>query len=177
MGKILATLFMTLDGVIENPAWSMPYWNDEIAAFKGEEFEHADAQLLGRITYEGFAQAWPESKDEGAEQFNAMPKHVVSTTLKEAPWNNSHIISENIYEQVAALKDQYENNIVISGSATLIQSLLKEGLIDQLNLLVYPVVIGSGKRLFSEDSKATLKLVDSKTFSGGVVALVYEPAM
>jgi dihydrofolate reductase len=173
MRKIVVTEFMTLDGIIENPAWSMTYWNDDIARFKDAEMQASDCLLLGRITYDGFAGAWPESKDEGAEQMNGIRKYVVSTTLTKADWNNSVIIKNNVVEEITKLKQQDGKDILVGGSATLIQTLIQNNLVDQYNLLVYPVVLGTGKRLFQNGSTATLKLVRSENYNG-VAALVYQ---
>ena len=175
MRKLFVTEFMALDGVVENPAWTFKYWNDETAQFKGEETESSDALLLGRVTYEGFAAAWPEREGDGAEFFNGVRKYVVSTTLDKAEWNNSVLIKDNVVEEITRLKQQEGRDIAVHGSATLVQTLIKHDLVDSYRLLVYPVVVGSGKRLFHEGTAATLKLVDSKTLSSGVVALIYEP--
>jgi dihydrofolate reductase len=174
--KIVVTEFISLDGVMEEPAWTFPYWNDEIAKFKGEESSASDALLLGRVTYQGFAAAWPESKDEGADYFNSVRKYVVSKTLEEPlEWNNSTLIKGNIVEEIANLKQQDGKTIAVHGSATLVQTLMQDDLVDGYRLLVYPVVVGKGKRLFEEGIPATLKLLESQSFSSGVVALVYEP--
>ncbi|MAU12583.1 MAG: pyrimidine reductase [Anaerolineaceae bacterium] len=176
MRKLVFTQFVSLDGVVENPAWTFPYWNDDIAAFKGEETDNSDAMLLGRITYDGMSQAWPNSDDEGAEYFNSVRKYVVSTTLKNADWNNSVIISDNIVDEIAKLKEQDGKDITVHGSAQLAQTLLENDLIDRIRLLVYPVVIGEGQKLFKDGTTATLKLVESKPIGdGGVVAMIYEP--
>lgn len=173
MRKLVVTEFMSLDGVIENPGWSAPYWNDEIAAFKGEETDSSDALLLGRVTYEGFAAAWPQSDDEGAPYFNGVRKYVVSKTLKSADWNNSVLIRDNVVEEIQKIKKQDGTNITVHGSAQLAQFLLQNGLVDELRLLVYPVVIGDGQRLFTASLDNTLKLSDTRTFSSGVAALIY----
>ncbi|MBZ0282531.1 MAG: dihydrofolate reductase family protein [Anaerolineae bacterium] len=175
MRKLVVTEFLSLDGVMEHPAWTAPYWNDEIAKFKGDETDASDAMLLGRVTYQGFAAAWPESKDEGAPYFNSVRKYVVSTTLDKATWNNSHIIKDNIVTEITKLKQQDGKDIVVHGSATLVQTLMQHDLVDSYRLLVYPVVLGKGTRLFQDGSIATLKLVQSQSISSGVVALVYEP--
>src|SRR5215216_4998815 len=175
MRKIVVTEFMALDGVMEDPAWTFKYWNDETAKFKGEETLASDALLLGRVTYQGFAAAWPESKDEGAPYFNSVRKYVVSTTLDKAEWNNSTLIKDNIVQEIIKLKQQDGKDIVVHGSATLVQTLMQHDLVDRYRLLVYPVVVGKGKRLFKEGIPATLKLLRSQSFSSGVVALVYEP--
>lgn len=175
MRNLVVTEFVSLDGVMENPGWTFPYWNDEIANFKGEESSASDALLLGRVTYEGFAAAWPESPDEGAAYFNGVRKYVVSTTLDSVEWNNSTLIKDNIVEEITKLKQQDGQDITVHGSATLVQTLMQHDLVDRYRLLVYPVVIGKGKRLFQEDATATLKLVKTQAFSSGVTALIYEP--
>jgi dihydrofolate reductase len=175
MRNIVVTEFLSLDGVMEHPAWTFPYWNDEIARFKGDETSASDALLLGRVTYQGFAAAWPESTDEGAPYFNSVRKYVVTTTLDTLEWNNSRLIKGNIVEEITNLKQQEGQDILVNGSATLVQTLIQHDLVDRYRLLVYPVVLGNGKRLFNEGTTATLKLVESQLFSSGVVALVYEP--
>jgi dihydrofolate reductase len=179
MRKIIVTMFMTLDGVMEAPdKWSFPYWNDEIAKFKGDEMYACDTLLLGRVTYEGFATAWPSrtDKESGGARMNSIPKFVVSTTLKEATWNNSHLIQSDIMEKVRQLKAQPGKDILVYGSGQLVETLAKANLVDQYQLLVYPLILGEGKRLFEKDNQAKLKLVESKSFSTGVVLLVYQPA-
>jgi dihydrofolate reductase len=176
MRKLVVTEFISLDGVIENPAWTFKYWNDEIAKFKGEETAASDALLLGRVTYQGFAVAWPNSKDEGAPYFNNVRKYVVSTTLDKAEWNNSVVISDNVVEEINKLKQQEGTNITVHGSGVLAQFLIQNNLVDELRLLVYPIVLGQGQRLFNDESKANLKLVEGQALSNGVVALVYQPA-
>jgi dihydrofolate reductase len=174
--NIVVTEFVSLDGVMEDPRWTFKYWNDEIAGFKGEESSASDALLLGRVTYEGFAAAWPQRKDEGAEYFNSVRKYVVSESLEEPlEWNNSTLIKGDIVEQVTDLKRQDGKDIMVHGSATLAQTLMRHDLVDVYRLLVYPVVLGGGKRLFGEGIPATLKLLESQSFGSGVVALVYEP--
>ncbi|MBN3942983.1 MAG: dihydrofolate reductase family protein [Nostoc sp.] len=175
MRKVVITEFMSLDGVIEEPAWTAPYWNDDIAKFKGDEQDTSDALLLGRVTYQGFAAAWPESADEGADYMNSVCKYVVSTTLNTLEWNNSTPIKDNIVQELTKLKQLDGQDILVYGSATLVQTLIGHDLVDRYRLLVYPVVVGKGKRLFKEDTTATLKLLESQSFSSGVVALVYEP--
>jgi len=176
MRNVVVTEFLSLDGVMEEPVWTFKYWNDEIARFKGEESAAGDALLLGRVTYQGFAAAWPESKDEGAEYFNSVRKYVVSRTLDEPlAWNNSTLITGNIVASVTELKQQDGQDIVVHGSATLVQTLMEHDLVDRYRLLVYPVVLGKGKRLFREGIPATLKLLEAQAFSTGVVAVVYEP--
>lgn len=177
MRKLIVTTFLSLDGVMEDPHWTMSYWNDEIAAFKGEETSANEALLLGRITYQGFAQAWPQRSDEdsGAPYFNNTRKYVVSTTLKTVEWHNSVLINNNILEEIISLKQQDGPDIVVHGSATLVQYLARHELVDRYRLLIYPVILGKGKRLFEEGVTASLNLVESRAFSSGVVGLIYEP--
>lgn len=175
MRKLVVTQFVSLDGVIENPSWTVPYWNDEIAAFKGEETQTSDALLLGRVTYEGFAAAWPQSTDEGAAYFNNVRKYVVSTTLSSVAWHNSVLITGDVAAEIARLKQENGQNITVHGSATLVQTLIRHNLVDVYRLLMYPVVVGQGKRLFHEGTTATLSLMQTQTFSGGVIGLIYQP--
>jgi dihydrofolate reductase len=181
MRKITAGLFVSLDGVMESPEkWHFPYFNDEMAEAVGAAMAATDAMLLGRVTYQEFASYWPgvSSEDQPfADHMNNTPKYVVSTTLSKAEWQNSTLINGNIAEEITKLKQQPGKNIGITGSATLVQSLLQEDLLDELGLMIHPVVVGTGRRLFKEggDQKG-LKLVDSKTFSTGVVYLTYQPA-
>lgn len=176
MRKVVVSEFLTLDGVMESPdKWSFQYWTDEIAQFKFDELFVSDALLLGRVTYQGFAEAWPAITDEQgfADRMNGLPKYVVSTTLEEAKWNNSTLIKGNVAEEISMLKQQPGQNILIGGSANLIQTLMQHNLIDEYQLLVYPVVRGSGKPLF-KGGELQLKLVNTKTFSSGVVLLSYQ---
>ena len=187
MGRIVVTEFVSLDGVIEAPGGGEDYrhggWTFEIDRgeegnkFKLDETLEAKAQLLGRVTYEGFAAAWPSREGEFADKFNAMPKYVVSSTLQEAEWNNSTVLSGDVAEQVAKLKDEVEGTILVAGSAQLVQALLEHDLVDELRLMVFPVVLGEGKRLFGEVSdKKPLRLADSKVLGDGIALLTYEPA-
>ena len=182
MRKVTAGLFVSLDGVVESPErWQLPFFDDEMGEVIGASMAEADAMLLGRVTYEEFASYWPGVSSEEqpfAGYMNDTPKYVVSTTL-EGPleWNNSTLIGGNVAEEIAELKRQPGKNIGITGSATLVRSLLQEGLLDELTLMVHPVVVGGGRRLFEEGGASKeLRLVDSKTFGTGVVALTYEPA-
>ena len=188
MGRIVVTEFVSLDGVMEDPggsehskhgAWTFKFnRGDEGNKFKLDETMNAEAQLLGRVTYEGFAQAWPErSGDPFSAKFNSMPKYVVSQTLKTADWNNSTILKGNVVEEVKKLKQRLKGDILVSGSARLVQTLIANDLVDQLNLMVFPVILGSGKRLFGETKDLkTLSLADSKSVGDGVLILVYRPA-
>lgn len=175
MRTLVVSEFVSLDGVMEEPGWTFPYWNDEIARFKGEETNAADALLLGRVTYQGFAAAWPESEDEGAPYFNSVRKYVVSGTLDKVEWNNSRLIKGNLVEEIVKLKQQEGRDIVVYGSAMLVQTLMRHDLVDRYRLLIYPLVLGKGKRLFAEGTTAALNLVEAQSFISGVTALIYEP--
>lgn len=178
MRKVVVTEFLSLDGVMEKPDWSLPSWDDEIDNFKTKELFASDALLLGRVTYEGFAATWPSMTDgEGfADRMNGIAKYVVSRTLQKAEWNNSTLIKRNIVKEVAKLKRQPGQDILIAGSGALIQTLMEYDLVDQYNLLVYPMVLGCGKRLFRDDSDVKLKLLETKCFRSGILGLVYRPA-
>jgi dihydrofolate reductase len=182
MRKVIASELVALDGVMEAPeTWHLPYFNDEMGEAIGAAMAEADAMLFGRVTYEEFAAFWPSQGGEDqefADYMNNIPKFVISTTLEEPlEWNNSTLIKGNVTEEITGLKQQPGKDISISGSGTLVQSLLTEGLLDELRLMVHPIVVGSGKRLFEggSDQKA-LELVDSKTFGTGVLYLTYRPA-
>ena len=177
MRKLIVTEFLSLDGIMEDPQWTFKYWNDETAAFKGEETSAGEPLLLGRVTYEAFASSWPERTDEesGGVYFNGTRKYVVSTTLDTVEWNNSVLIKDNIIEEITKLKQEDGSDIVVHGSATLVQTLMQHDLVDRYRLLIYPVILGSGKRLFQDGNTATLNLVESRSFSSDVVACVYEP--
>ncbi len=187
MGRIVVTEFVSLDGVMEDPGGAEGFkyggWSFEVSRgdegdkFKLDETFSSDALLLGRVTYEGFAAAWPSRDGEFADKFNTMPKYVVSSTLENPEWNNSTVLKGDVAEEVGKLKQAHEGDIVVHGSARLVQTLLERDLVDELRLMVYPVVLGSGKRLFGETSdKKALRLADSKTVGDGVVILVFEPA-
>jgi dihydrofolate reductase len=180
MRKIVAGLFVSLDGVTESPdKWQFPYFSDALGAEIGAQMATSDALLLGRITYQEFASYWPSAPadDPFAAHLNNTPKYVVSTTLETAEWNNSTLINGNIVDATTALKQQPGKNIGITGSATLVRSLLRDGLLDELRLLVHPLVVGGGKRLFEGmGEQVALTLVESRTFSTGVLALTYTPA-
>jgi dihydrofolate reductase len=175
MRKIIVTEFMSLDGIIEEPKWTFKYWNDEIAGFKAEETSANESLLLGRVTYQGFAAAWPQRTDEksGGVYFNGTRKYVVSNTLDKVEWNNSVLIKGNVMEEITKLKQQDGPDLVVHGSATLAQTLIQNKLVDEIRLLVYPLVLSTGKRLFNENTPITLKLANSRNF-GEVMGLVYE---
>lgn len=175
MRKLVVSEFVSLDGVIEEPMWTFPYWNDEISSFKDAELFGSDTLLLGRVTYQGFAAAWPSRTDEEgyADRMNGMPKAVVTTTLNNLEWNNSTAIRGNLAEEVNKLKQQSGQDILLFGSGKLVQSLIDLDLVDQYNLLIYPVVLGKGQRLFEDGRDTKLKLVETKPYSTGVVGLTY----
>jgi dihydrofolate reductase len=188
MSRIVAAEYVTVDGVMQDPGgvgeielggWSNPYWDDELAKFQSELLFASDTLLLGRITYEGFAAAWPDLQHEEGEfanKMNAMPKYVASRTLQELDWNASLIRGE-VSQEVARLKQQSEQNFLIYGSSSLMNTLMLHDLIDQYRLMIYPVVLGQGKRLFTEASaRKPLRLVDVNTTSAGVVVADYVPA-
>ena len=184
MGKIVITEFISLDGVVEDPGGSEDFkyggWSFELSRgeegdkFKLDETMGSDALLLGRTTYEGFADAWPKRDGEFADKFNNMPKYVVSSTLTDPDWTNTIVIDGDLADAVAKIRAEHEGDIVVHGSAQLSQALLEQDLVDELRLMVYPVVLGAGKRLFGETSdKKTLKLVESQPVGDGIVILVY----
>ena len=187
MGKIVVTEFMSLDGVVEDPGGAEDYkhggWSFEISRgdegdkFKLDEALASDALLLGRTTYDGFAEAWPQRDGEFADKFNGMPKYVVSSTLRDPEWTNSTVIAGDLAQAVADIKAKHDGDIVVHGSAQLAQALLAQDLVDELRLMVFPVVLGSGKRLFDDDGdKKSLRLTDSTMVGDGVAILVYQPA-
>jgi dihydrofolate reductase len=188
VGRIVVTEFMSLDGVIEDPGgaedfkhggWSFEFnRGDEGDKFKLDETLSSEALLLGRETYEGFAKAWPSREGEFADKFNTMPKYVVSSTLEEPEWTNSTVLKGDVVEEVAKLRQEQDGDIVVHGSAQLVQTLIEHDLVDELRLMVFPVVLGGGKRLFDGTSdKKALQLVDSKVVGDGVAILTYRPAM
>jgi dihydrofolate reductase len=183
MGRIVVTEFISLDGVVEDPGgaedfkhggWSFKFERgDEGDKFKLDETMDADAMLLGRKTYEGFADAWPSREGEFADIFNNMQKYVVSSTLTDPSWTNSTVVSP---DDVAALRDKHERDIVVHGSIQLAQWLIANDLVDELRLMVFPVVLGSGRRLWGEtDDKKTMRTTDSRTVGDGISIQVYEP--
>jgi dihydrofolate reductase len=182
MRKVVASEFVSLDGVVESPdKWHFPYFNDQMGDAIGAAMATSDAMLMGRVLYEEWVAFWPkQDPDENpvAARMNGVRKYVVSRTLEEPlAWQNSTLIGDNVAEEISRLKEQPGKDISISGSPTLVRSLLEEDLLDELRLMVHPIIVGSGKRLFEEggDQKA-LQLVDSKTFSTGVLYLTYQPA-
>jgi dihydrofolate reductase len=187
MARIVVTEFVSLDGVMEDPGGSEDFkyggWSfafnrgEEGDKFKLDESLDADALLLGRVTYQGFAEAWPSRTGEFADKFNSMPKYVVSSTLDKAEWNNSTLLRDDVAEAVSKLREGPGGDIVVHGSAQLVQTLLENDLVDELRLMVFPVVLGSGKRLFGDTSdKKTLRLVDSRTVGDGVNIVIYKRA-
>lgn len=188
MGKLVVTEFISLDGVIEDPGgaegtdiggWSFRFPADEGEQSKFEELMASDVQLLGRVTYEGFAAAWPgmeEATGEFGQKMNAMPKVVVSTTLTDPSWNNTTVISADVPAQVARLKEQYPGDVLVAGSATLVRTLREHDLVDEYRLMVHPVVLGHGKRLFDGGPATDLKLAGTRPVGPDVLLLTYIPA-
>ena len=189
MGRIVVTEFMSLDGVVEAPGGGEDFkyggWSfeidrgDEGNKFKLDETMSSKALLLGRVTYDGFAAAWPSRTDEFgfADKFNSMPKYVVSSTLENPEWNNTTVLKGDVVEAVSKLKQEQDGDIVVHGSPQLVQTLVEHDLVDQYNLMVFPVVLGAGKRVFGETTdKKSLRLVDSKIVGEGVAILVFQPA-
>jgi dihydrofolate reductase len=188
MGKIVVTEFISMDGVIEDPGGSEDYehggWSfqydrgEEGDKFKLDETAASDALLLGRVTYEGFADSWPSRDGEFADKFNNMPKFVVSTTLDNPEWNNSTVISGDVAAQVGKLKKQFDNDVVVHGSAQLVNTLKEHDLVDEYRLMVFPVILGKGKRLFGYGGDLIpLKLSEAKQVGAdGVIILTYQRA-
>jgi len=186
VGRIVVTEFVSLDGVMQAPGgedFKYPGWSFEFDRgedgdqFKLEETRASEALLLGRVTYEGFAGAWPSRDGEFADKFNSMPKYVVSSTLESPEWNNTTVLNGDVVEEVTKLKQDVDGDIVVHGSAQLVHALVDNDLVDELRLMVFPVVLGTGKRVFGETSdKKTMRLVESKTVGEGVPILIFEPA-
>jgi dihydrofolate reductase len=186
MRKVIVSEYMTLDGVMEDPGgaegfkhggWSFGFGGAEQQEYKFEELFACDALLLGRRTYEGFAAAWPTMPGTGAygERMNSLPKYVASTTLSEVTWNAT-LLKGDLEEELSRLKQEAGQDIVIFGSGELVRTLYERDLIDEYRLMIFPIVLGSGKRLFSGgDEKKVLKLVESRTLGSGVVLLTYQP--
>ena len=187
MGRIIVTEFISIDGVVEDPGGAGDYkhagWSfefnrgEEGEQFKLDETMASEALLLGRVTYEGFAEAWPTREGEFADKFNTMPKYVVSSTLKDPEWTNSTVLDGDVVDETRKVRGEVDGDIVVHGSPTLVQTLLENDLVDELRLMVFPVVLGTGKRLFGETTdKKALKLVDSKVVGDGVAIQVYQRA-
>lgn len=191
MGKIVVTEFISLDGVIEDPGGSEDFehggWafesdrGPEGDKFKLDEVFEAEAQLFGRTTYEGFAAAWPEREGDPvmgdfAKQINTMPKYVYSTTLENPTWQSTTVLSGDFATDIRRVKEEVDGVILVAGSATLAQALLDNDLLDELRLMVFPLILGSGKRLFTATGKKPLQLTDAKTVGAGVQILTYEVA-
>ena len=187
MGRIVVTEFVSLDGVVEDPGGSEHFerggWafetdrGPEGNRFKLDETMASEALLLGRVTYEGFAASWPSRDGEFADKFNSMPKYVVSSTLQDPEWNNTTVLKGDVVEEAAKLRQERDGDIVVHGSARLVQTLLDHDLVDEVRLMVFPVVLGTGKRLFGDtNAKKPLRLTDSKTVGDGIAILTYHPA-
>jgi dihydrofolate reductase len=188
MGKIVVTQFVTVDGVVEDPGgsegterggWAFQFDRGaEGNQFKLDEVMASDALLLGRVTYEGFADAWPSRTGEFADKFNTMPKYVVSTTLADPEWNNTTVISDDVAAEVARLRDAPGGDVLVNGSVRLVETLRENDLVDEYRLMVFPIVLGRGKRLFGDtDGTAALRLVEARPVGPeGVVVLTYRPA-
>jgi dihydrofolate reductase len=186
MGRIVVTEFVSLDGVMEAPGgedFKYPGWSfefdrgDEGNKFKLDEALDSEALLIGRVTYESFANAWPQREGEFADRFNSMPKYVVSSTLKDPEWNNTTVIDGDVVDEVRKLKQEVDGDIYVHGSLQLAQELMENDLVDEIHLMVFPVILGTGRRLFGELSdKKTMRLADSNTVGEGVAILTYERA-
>ena len=184
MGKVVVSQFISIDGVVEDPGgsegwerggWAFQFDRGEVGdKFKLDEVMAGEVLLLGRTTYEGFAAAWPEREGDFADKFNSMPKYVVSTTLQDPEWNNSTVVRDDIAGAVAELKKEFSGDILVNGSIRLVQTLLDERLVDELRLMLYPVVLGGGKRLFPEKSAMTSFRLTQSTPAGETIILVYE---
>jgi len=185
MGRIIATEFMSLDGVVEAPGGGEEFehagWSFDIDRgeegnkFKVDETSESEALLLGRKTYEGFAAAWPSREGEFADKFNRMPKYVISSTMASAEWNNTTVLRGDLTQEIGRLRERHGGPIVVHGSPTLVQGLIERDLLDELRLMVYPVVLGKGKRLFgSTTAKKRMRLQSSRLVGDGVEILIYE---
>lgn len=185
MGRIIVTEFVSLDGVMEGPggdndfergAWSFEYERGEEGdKFKTDETMDAEALLLGRVTYEGFAAAWPGREGDFADKFNEMPKYVVSSTLEDPDWENTTVLSGDVEEEISKLRDELEGDAIVHGSCQLVQALIEADLVDELRLMVFPVVLGTGKKLFGETGESKkLKLESSDVAGDGVALMVYK---
>jgi dihydrofolate reductase len=178
MRKLKLAIYVSLDGVVENPAWTGPFWNDELSDLQGEYLYSSDALVLGRVTYEGFAAAWPgmeESTGDFGKKMNSMPKFVASRSLDSAEWNAT-VIEGDVADAVRTLKEEDGGDLLIYGSGTLVDDLSNLGLIDEYRLMIHPVIVGEGRRLFAEAKQTTLRLIHSVTTQAGVAVLTYERA-
>jgi dihydrofolate reductase len=180
LSRIVVSEFLTVDGVMTGEEeWVFAFWSDEEMKVKHDELFASDALLLGRVTYEIFASSWPNMTDPDgfAERMNSIPKYVVSATLNEVSWNNSHLIKENIPEAVAKLKEQPGQDILVAGSAELVNSLMEHDLVDEYRLMISPVVVGTGKRLFKDGiDRKVLEHAGTRSLPHGVTQLTYRPA-
>jgi dihydrofolate reductase len=185
MRKLVVSEFVTLDGVMEAPGgepghphsgWVFDFIGEEQLQYKLEEVLEAESLLIGRVTYESFAGAWPERSGQFADKMNTMPKHVVSTTLQNPEWHNSTVISNDVVGNITRLKQREGGPILLNGSRTLVHTLMEHDLVDEYRLMIFPVILGSGRRLFPETrTKTMLRLVDSRSFDSGVVVHTYRP--
>jgi dihydrofolate reductase len=179
MRKLKLAMYVALDGVVEAPAWSGPFWNEQLSELQADYLFSSDALVLGRVTYEGFAAAWPsmeESTGEFGKKMNTMPKFVASRTLEEGDWNAT-ILEGELAAEVTKLKEQQGGDLLIYGSGDVVDELTRHGLIDEYRLMIHPVVVGTGKRLFSSvETTTNLKLADTKTTDTGVAILTYTAA-
>ena len=186
MARIIVTEFVSLDGVFEDPGgaegfehggWTFKVEGEERYQFKYDETMATDALLLGRVTYEGFAAAWPSRDGEFADKFNGMPKYVVSSTLKDPEWTNTTVLEGDPVEAVRRLKEEQDGTIAVHGSGMLAQALIDNDLVDELALMVYPVVVGKGRRFFGETREMKmLELAETRTYDGSVLVLIYRRA-
>ncbi len=179
MGKIISNFFISLDGVVESPdQWHFDYWDDDMGAIVGEGFSTTVAMLMGRQLYSEWSEYWPGSDDQDfGPIINNMPKYVVSDSLSEATWQNTTLLpGSSAAEQLRKIKEEADGDITMSGSATTVRWLLREGLLDELHLLVHPVAVGKGQRLFEDSELTKLKLLEQRTLGSGVLYLAYAPA-
>jgi dihydrofolate reductase len=188
MRKLIVSEFISLDGVTEDPGgaegferggWTSPYWNDELEAYKRDELFSADGLLLGRVTYEAFAAAWPDASHEAgeyADRMNSLPKYAVSTTLTDLTWNNSHVLEGDLEKQVRNLKEQPGQGLLVFGSGQVVRALIQLDLVDELRLQVYPVTVGRGQRLFGETDDISTFEPEGATLLGSVALLRYRAA-
>lgn len=183
MGKIVVSEFLSLDGVMEDPAWSAPYVGEEQLTFKFKELLESDALLIGRVTYQEFSEAWMQMSDEAAglpkgfsARMNGLPKYVASTTLQSPLIWNATLIEGDLVETINRLKSEIAGDILVVGSGDFAETLMRHNLVDEYRFLVYPVVVGSGRRLFTDGANLKLDLTDAKQFSTGIAVLTYHPA-